>query len=67
MLSGLRQGDAIFPQLFNIVLEWIVRKLETVEARLPLGGLQTLFAYVEDIYLIDETTGVISAIKDTDE
>ncbi len=51
---GLRQGDGLSVLLFNIVLEWIIRKLIRPEdmGRTALTSSFQLLAYADDIALI---------------
>ncbi|KAE8737576.1 hypothetical protein FOCC_FOCC016960, partial [Frankliniella occidentalis] len=49
-LAGVRQGDALSPQLFNLALESAIRRVMSM-----LGDEVTLLAYADDIVLIAET------------
>ncbi|KAL4083725.1 hypothetical protein QTP88_029041 [Uroleucon formosanum] len=52
--SGLKQGDALSPILFNIALERVVRDMhETRE--MDLNGKGTLLAYADDIVILGDS------------
>jgi hypothetical protein len=53
--DGLRQGDGLSVFLFNVVLEWIIRKLirpEDMSKTTSLTASFQLLAYADDIALI---------------
>ena len=50
--TGLRQGDALSPLLFNLVLEKVMRGVKRVDAGVPLGRLLRAFGYADDIDLV---------------
>jgi len=55
--TGLRQGDALSTLLFNLVLEGIIRKLDTrgnISAKLT-----QLCAYVDDLVIIARTPNAL--------
>jgi len=49
--SGLKQGDAMSPVLFNMALESVIRKIPRTET-LNLDEGNILLAYVDDIVVI---------------
>jgi RNAse (barnase) inhibitor barstar len=55
--TGLRQGDALSPTLFNIALESVVREVldDVTGLRIGEGHQITLAAYADDIIIIGET------------
>jgi len=56
--TGLRQGDALSTLLFNLVLEGIIRKLDT------RGNISTkltqLCAYADDLVIITRTPNALN-------
>jgi hypothetical protein len=46
--TGLRQGDALSPVLFNLVLEKIVRELNTIDGVAMGNTTIGLLAYADD-------------------
>jgi hypothetical protein len=59
VVSGLRQGDAIFPILFNLVLEKIVRETNLCEG-VELGrSTINILAYADDIALLERSREMI--------
>ncbi|KAL4098323.1 hypothetical protein QTP88_022957 [Uroleucon formosanum] len=58
--SGLRQGDALSPILFNIALERVVRDMhETRE--MDLNGKGTLLAYADNIVILGDSQNEVEA------
>jgi len=53
--TGLRQGDALLPILFNIALEKVIRESRIEENGIRLGGcIIGVLAYADDIVLLVE-------------
>ncbi|XP_063380350.1 esterase B1-like [Cydia fagiglandana] len=52
--TGLKQGDALSPMLFNLVLEHVVRKLLTLDIGVELNGRHRLIGYADDLALLGE-------------
>jgi len=61
--TGLRQGDALLPVLFNLALENVVR---TMSLRLNMDTLtnSTLVAYVDDIVIMGNTRHEVATRTD---
>ncbi|KAL4113759.1 hypothetical protein QTP88_017332 [Uroleucon formosanum] len=52
--SGLKQGDALSPALFNLALEKIIRDTND-DRRMEISNEQVMLAYADDIMLMGET------------
>jgi len=52
--SGLKQGDAISPILFNLVLEKVIRDI-SVNHEMEMNGKNIMLVYVDDIVILGNT------------
>lgn len=60
--SGLRQGDALSPILFNLVLEKVVRDMNISEG-ITLGQSKiSLLAYADDIVIVGDNIEIVKYI-----
>ena len=59
--SGLKQGDALSPLLFNFVLDWAIRRVQVNQDGLKLNGTHQLLAYVDDVNIVG---GRVRAVKE---
>lgn len=57
--SGLKQGDALLPLLFNLVLEYAIREMQKSEDRLQLNDITQLLTYADDIVLLGDNSETI--------
>jgi sorting nexin-29 len=58
--NGLEQGDALMLLLFNVALEYAIRKVQGNQAGLKLNGTLQLVAYADDVNLLGDNIDIIN-------
>ena len=62
--TGLKQGDALSPMLFNFALEYAISRIQVNQGDLKLNGTHKLLAYADDVNILG---GSIHILKENAE
>jgi len=62
--NGLEQGDAVSPMLFNLALEYAIRRVQVNQDGLKLNGTHQLLAYADDVNILGGSIHILKENAD---
>ncbi|KAI5635421.1 guanylate kinase domain-containing protein [Phthorimaea operculella] len=65
VITGLKQGDALSPLLFNLVLEHAIRKVLALDGGVELNGKHKVIGYADDLALLGQCQSDVEAMVRT--
>ena len=58
--TGLKQGDALSPLLFNFAFVYAIRRVQVNQNGLKLNGTHQLMVYADDVYIFGRNVHTVN-------
>ena len=62
--NGKKQGDSLFPLLYNSVLEYVIMRVQIQQDGFKLNGTHQLLVYTDDINILGGSVHTIKKNKE---